>query len=179
MTERGKEVKSPLSSQRHWEPNAIIPESLLPQTKRVIKELNTDISYGCDISLSLFPHFPFLFCSMFWFIVGCGEEKQAEKDDSEFPASPALIPARLQLFPRAGAHWSQGGEGCGFAHVTHSPSVPRTADWMWGVINPAKYQATRGEHCSKPFLWPIFLFDWEIIHTNLKLIKIWYFKNHS
>lgn len=98
VTERGKEVKSPLSSQRHWELNAIIPESLLPQTKRVIKELNTDISYGCDISLSLFPHFPFLFCSMFWFIVGCVEEKKAEKDDSEFPASLALMAARLQLF---------------------------------------------------------------------------------
>lgn len=90
----------------------------------MIKELSTDISYGCDISLSLFPHFPFLFSSMFWFIVGFVEEKKPEKDDSEFPASLVLMLARLQLSAGQELTGVRVGECCGFAHVTHSPSVP-------------------------------------------------------
>lgn len=124
----------------------------------MIKELNIDISYGGDISLFLFPHFPFLFCSMFWFIVGFMEEKKPEKDDSEFPASLVLMPARLQLSPGQRLTGVRVGEACGFAHVTHSPSVPRIADSISELINPARYQATKGEHCSKPFLWYQYFF---------------------
>lgn len=95
---------------------------------------------------------------MIWFIVGFVEEKKPEKDDSEFPASLVLMPARLQLSPGQELTGVRVGECCGFAHVTYSSSVPRTADSVSEVINPAHYQATRGEHCSKPFLWYQYFF---------------------
>lgn len=38
---------------------------------------------------------------MFWFIAGFMQEKKPQKDDSEFPASLVLTPAKLQHFSRA------------------------------------------------------------------------------
>lgn len=131
-------------------------------------------------------HFPFSvssfpFSILFYVLVYCGLHGRKESREGWLRISCVSSAHACQAAAlHQGRSSLESGWGGLWLCSRHPLSISATYCWLnVRVVNPAKYQATRGEHCSKPFLWPIFLFDWEIIHTNLKLIKIWYFKNHS